>query len=216
MKIIIVGCGRTGAELAQDLSTRGHAVTVVDSDPTAFERLGSKFKGQTIVGVGFDREVLLRASIERADGLAAVSASDETNVVVARIAKAIFRVPKVVARVNEPRKAEIYRRLDLQTLSPVTLGVHRLAELLTFSQLDTIAPLGSGEVEIAEAEVPALLIGRTVNELTIPSEVEVVAISRGGKTFLPTLGTLLQKDDRLHLAVLVSSTDRLRRLLGID
>ncbi len=215
MKIIIVGCGRIGAGLAQNLCARGHAVTVIDNDPTAFEPLGPKFKGQTITGVGFDREVLLQAGIERADGLAAVSASDEANVVTARIAREVFRVPKVVARVYEPGKAEIYRRLGLQTISPITIGTHRLAELLTLSQLDTVTPLGTGEVEIAEAEVPPLLVGRTVNHLTIPNEVEVVAISRGGRTFIPTLGTLLQKDDRIHFAVLAASTDRLKSLLGM-
>src|SRR4030042_1184683 len=108
MRIIIIGCGRMGSGLAQTLSLRGHAVTVVDRDPQAFERLGPAFKGKTLTGIGFDRDVLLRAGIERADGLAAVTFSDEANVVAARLASNIFHVPRVVARLYDPRKAEIY------------------------------------------------------------------------------------------------------------
>lgn len=215
MRIIIIGCGRMGAGLAQTLNLRGHTVTVVDNDPTAFERLGPTFKGQTVVGVGFDREVLLKAGIERADGLAAVTASDEANVVAARLASRVFHVPRVVARLYDTRQAEIYRRLGLQTIAPITWGIHQLADLLCYSPLDTVLSLGSGEVDLVEAEIPPLLVGRTVNELTVPGEIQVVAISRGGTTFLPTLGTVFQDSDLVHLAVLAASADRLRALLGL-
>jgi trk system potassium uptake protein TrkA len=214
MRIIIIGCGHTGAGLARELSLAGHAVTVVDSNAAAFERLGPSFKGEMIMGVGFDRDVLLRAGIERADGLGAVTSSDETNVVTARVAREVFHVPKVVARVYDPRKAEIYRRLGLQTISPVSFGIQRLAELLTFSPVERVQSLGSGDVDIVEAEVSPLIAGRTVKDLTVPDEVRVVAITRSGKTFLPTMGTVFQEGDRLHLAVLATSADRLKALLG--
>jgi len=215
MKIMIIGCGRMGAGLAQTLNLGGHGVTVVDKDPTAFERLGPAFKGQTVVGIGFDRDVLLRAGIERADGLAAVTASDEANVVAARLASQVFRVPRVVARLYDPRKAEIYRRLGLQTISPITWGVHQIADLLSYSPLDVVLSLGSGEVDLVEVEIPLLLVGRTVNELTAPGEIQVVAISRGGMTFLPTRGTVFQAGDLIHLAVLAASADRLKALLAL-
>ena len=215
MRIIIIGCGRNGAGLAQHLSLRGHIVTVVDKDPVAFERLGAAFKGRTVVGDGFDRDVLHHAGIEKADGLAAVTSSDEVNVVAARLAREVFRVPRVVARVYDPRKAEIYQRLGVQTISPVALGTHRLAELLTFSQLDTVVSLGNGEVDIVEAEISPLLVGRTVKDLTVLGEVHTVAIRRSGKTFLPTLDTVFQEGDRVHLAVLAASVDRLKALLGL-
>src|SRR5512138_3897707 len=189
MRLIIIGCGRMGAGLAHTLSQHGHSVTVVDRDPQAFERLHSSFKGQTIAGVGFDRDVLLQAGIERADGLAAVTASDETNVVAARLARLMFRVPRVVARLYDPRKAEIYRRLGIQTISTTAWGTQRIAELLGYSQLDSIVSLGSGAVDIVELAVPHVLVGRPVSDVTISGEVQVVAISRGGTTFLPTLGT---------------------------
>lgn len=215
MKFIIVGCGRWGAGLAQILSQRSHTLAVVDNDPATFERLGASFKGQTVVGVGFDHDVLIQAGIERADGLAAVTVSDEVNVVTARLAKQVFRVPRVIARLYDPQKADIYRRLGLQTISTVKWGVNRIAELLCYSHLDVIASLGYGGVDIVEVEVPALLVGRTVNELTLPGEFQVIAISRDGKTFLPAAGTALREGDRLHLVMLAASADRLQSLLGL-
>ena len=119
MKSIIIGCGRVGAGLAQSLCQRSQSVTVVDQDATAFERLGTGFTGQTIVGTGFDRDVRLHAGIERADGLAAVTGRDETNVVLARLARQMFRVPRVIARLHDPRHAEVYRRLGIQTMTPL-------------------------------------------------------------------------------------------------
>jgi trk system potassium uptake protein TrkA len=215
MKILIIGCGRLGAGLAKTLELRRHAVTVVDKDPAAFGGLGA-FKGQTVEGSGIDREVLLRAGIERADGLAAVTASDEINVVAGRLAMQVFRVPRVVARLYDPRKAEIYRRLGLQTITPVAWGINRLAELLCHYRLDTINSLGSGEVDIVEAEAPPLLVGRTTGEVTVPGEIHVVAVSRGGRTFLPAPGAVFHKGDLVHLAVLGTSADRLKAILGLS
>jgi trk system potassium uptake protein TrkA len=189
-------------------------VTVVDQEATAFERLGPGFTGQTIVGTGFDRDVLLHAGIERADGLAAVTGRDETNVVLARLARQMFRVPRVIARLHDPRHAEVYRRLGIQTITPLTWGIQRLAELLCYAQLNTTLSLGSGEVDIVEVELPYLLVGRTVNELTLVGEIHVAAISREGHTFLPTLGTVLREGDLLHLVVLATSAARLTTLLG--
>ena len=215
MRIIIIGCGRVGAGLARNLTERGHAVVVVDKDPAAFESLGPAFTGQTVTGVGFDRDVLLRAGIERADGVAAVTKSHEVNAVTARLARQFFRVPHVVARLHEPRKAEIYRRLGIQIISPVAWGINRIAELVCHSRLDTILSLGDGEVDIVEAEIPPLLVGRTVHELTIPSELAVLAITRRGKSFIPTLGTTFQEGDLVHLTLLAAAADRLKTLLGI-
>jgi len=214
MKIIIIGCGRVGAGLAKNLVEGGHSVAVVDKDPLAFEQLGDKFKGQTILGIGFDREVLLKAGIERADGLAAVTASDEANVVAARIARDIFHVPRVVARLYDVRQAEIYKRLGLQTIAPTSWGINRIADLLLYSPLETVYSIRGGDVELVEAEIPPLLVGRTVRDLTVPAEIHVVSITRANKTFLPTLGTSFQAGDLLHLALITASADRLKELLG--
>jgi trk system potassium uptake protein TrkA len=214
MRILIIGCGGVGAGLAKTLVGRGHSVTVVDKDPLAFEKLGDHFKGQTIFGIGFDREVLLKAGIERADGVAAVTASDEANVVASRIARDIFQVPRVVARLYDVRQAEIYKRLGIQTIAPTAWGINRIADLLLYSPLEIVSSLGSGDVELVEAEVPQLLVGKTVRDLTVAGEIHVVAITRANKTFLPTLGTIFREEDLLHLAVLTTSTNRLKELLG--
>ena len=214
MKILIIGCGRLGSGLAKTLDRRGHSVAVIDRDPLAFERLGDRYKGKTIPGIGFDQEVLLQAGIERADGLAAVTASDEANVVAARIARDIFHVPNVVARLYDVRQAEIYNRLGLQTIAPTGWGITRIADLLLYSPLETVYSVGNGNVELVEVEAPLLLAGRTVRDLTVTGEIHVVSITRTNKTFLPTQGTLFQQGDLLHLAVLTTSANRLKELLG--
>lgn len=214
MRVIIIGCGRMGSGLAQTLTLRGHSVVVVDKDPAALERLGPAFKGRTVVGIGFDRDVLMQAGIARADGLAAVTSSDEANVVAARMASQVFRVPRVVARLYDPRKAEIYNRLGLQTINTTTWGINRIADLLCYSQFEPILSLG-GQVDIVEVQIPPLLVGRTANELTVPGEVMVVTVSRGGQTFLATLGTVFQEGDVVHLAVLSTASERLKALLAM-
>jgi trk system potassium uptake protein TrkA len=215
MKIIVIGCGGVGAGLAQALSKRAHQVTVVDINPDAFERLGSSFKGRTILGIGFDRDTLIQAGIERADGLAAVTSSDETNVVTAQVARHIFHVPRVVASLYDIRQAEIYKRLGIQTIAPTGWGINRIAELLAYSPLETVLSLGSGDVELVEAELPQLLVGKTVRDLILTGEIHVVSITRANKTFLPTLGTTFREGDLLHLAVLTTSANRLKELLGL-
>ncbi len=215
MKIIVAGCGRVGSGLARALSLRHHAVTVVDVNPDAFQRLGKHFPGRTVTGSAVDRETLASAGAEHADGVAAATGSDEVNVACARIALHAFHVPRVVARLHDPSKREEYLKHGIQTVTPVTSGIHRMADLLCYSHLDTVISLGSGEVDIVETEVPTLLVGRTVRELRVPGEIRVIAITREGRTFLPTDGTLFCKEDRLHIGLLGASSDRLRTLLGL-
>lgn len=215
MRFIIIGCGRMGEGLARALSQRGHTVTVLDKNRDAMEQLEHSLQGRTLVGSGFDRRVLVHAGIEHADGLAAVTNSDEANVVIARIARLVFQVPRVVARLYDPRKADVYRRLGVQIVAPISWAIHRLADLLSYSELDAILSLGGGEVEIVEVEVPPLLVGQKVSAIAVPGEVRVIALSRRGKAFLPSSETLLQKGDSAHIAVLTSSVERLRAILTL-
>jgi trk/ktr system potassium uptake protein len=215
MKVIIVGCGRVGAELALQLQQDGHEVTVVDKDPKAFYRLGPGFKGATVTGVGFDREVLLRAGVERADALAAFTAGDNTNVITARVARNVFRVPKVVARVYDPRRAEIYQRLGLQTVSSTAWGVSRAMQLLVHPELNIAVTLGDGDVEVVQLEVPPHWVGHMVNHVNVPGEISIVALTRQDKTSIPTLGTVFQDGDRVAVAVLVSARGRLEELMAL-
>lgn len=214
MKVIIVGCGKLGSGLAQDLVKKGHKVTVIDSDPEAFELLGKDFKGQTIVGIGFDKNILEKAQISSSDAIIACSKSDDANALIGRISRNIYKVPKVISRLYDPRRAEIYRSLGIQTISTTTWGVHQAAEMLSYNQLDSISTIGG--FEMIRVETPALLVGRTVNELTVIGEIQVVAIIRGNKTFMPTRGTAFQKHDVILIAVLATSIGRLKTLLGLE
>src|SRR3989304_5709274 len=157
MKVIIMGCGRVGEQISRIMVEEGHEVAVIDQDPEALARLGPKCKGHTVKGVGFDRKVLIDAGIEQADAFAATSSSDNANIIAARIARNVFHVPSVVARLYDPRRAEIYRRLGLVTISAVQWGASRIHELLTHAELDPVMSFGSGDVVLIEIEVPPQL-----------------------------------------------------------
>ena len=215
MHAIIMGCGRVGEQLARLLADEGHQVAVIDYDARALARLGPNFKGQLISGVGFDQEVLKKAGIEQADAFAAASSSDNANIIAARIAHNIFHVPRVVARLFDPQRAEIYRRLGMLTISSTTWGAERLREMLTSAELDPIISFGSGEVSLVNIELPPHLVGRMVKDLTISSEIIIIAISRQGAAFIPTLGSQFKEGDILHACILASALERFKNLLGL-
>ncbi len=216
MKVIIVGCGKLGSGLAKALVRKGNQVTIIDRDADAFELLGKNFQGETIVGMGYDRDILEQANISRADAVISCSKSDESNALIGKLARDVYHVPRVISRLYDPRRAEIYRSLGIQTLSTTTWGVQRAMEMLSYDKLDSVLTIGDSQVEIVRAETPALLVGRTVNELTVYGEIRVVAVSRNNKTFLPSQGTALHQDDVLYIAVLASSANRLKTLLGLN
>ena len=215
MKVIIMGCGRVGELLSRLMADEGHDVVVVDYDESALERLGPNFKGRKVVGIGFDRDVLLDAGIEQADAFAATSSSDSANIVAARIARNIFHVPKVVARLFDPRRAEIYRRLGLVTISSTAWGAERIHELLTHADLDPVMTFGNGEVSMVSIDAPPHLAGRMVGHIIVPGEIRVVAITREGQAFIPTRGTEFRGGDVIHLVVLSSAMERLETMLGM-
>ena len=215
MKVVIMGCGRVGSQLGRQLVEEGHDVAVIDPDSINLDRLGPDFKGKKIKGVGFDRDVLVQAGIEQADAFAATSPSDNANIIAARIARNIFHVPRVVVRQYDPRRAEIYRRLGLLTVSSSIWGAERIRELLTFVELEPLFTFGHGEVFLTAMEVPPQLVGRQVRDLTVSGEIMVTTIVRQGKAFLPISGTEFQAEDMLHLAILDSALNRLKTMLGM-
>jgi len=215
MRVIIMGCGTVGESLSHMLESSGHEVTVIDADPAALARLGAEFHGRKIQGIGFDREVLERAGIEQAEAFAATSPSDNVNIIAARIARNIFHVPRVVARLYDPRRAEIYRRLGLVTISMTTWGAERIHELLTHANMDPILSFGRGEVSLMALEIPPHLDGRQVKDLVVPGEIYVSVITRDGEAMLPSLGSELHSGDLVHLTVHHSAMDRLEALLGV-
>lgn len=215
MKVIVVGLGRMGLGLSLNLVKKGHQVTVIDSNPEAFKELGKNFPGTKVVGIGFDRDVLSKARIDQVDAVVSCTASDEANVVIARIAKNIYRVPHVVARLYDATKADIYRRIGIQTISTTVWGIERATELLAYHQLDNVYEVGNGNINLVRIEVPSLLVGHTVNEITVIGEIQAVSISRNNKTFIPTTGTTFEAEDILYIAVTTTSTRKLKSMLGL-
>ena len=216
MKTIIMGYGRIGAQVGKLLIEQNHDVTIIDHDADADGRLGPNFKGRIIRGLGFDHNVLIQAGIEEAEAFVAASHSDNANIVSARIARNIFHVPRVVARLFDPIRAEIYQRLGLTTISPNNWGAERILQVLTHSDLDVWDTFGRGEVSLVHLEVPPLLIGRTVNQLNVSGEVLVSSITRNEQAFIPIIGTVFQEGDLLNLVVLSSAMVRLEEMLGLE
>lgn len=216
MKIIIMGCGRVGSQVSQLLVKLGHKVTVIDHDTNAFARLGPDFKGRIVRGIGFDRNTLLEAGVETAEAFVTASSSDNANIIAARIARNIFHVPRVVARLYDPLRAEVYQRLGLTTISTTGWGAERIVEVITHTDLDTIHVFRDGGTSLIRVEIPARLRGYQVSQMNIPGEVVVVAITRNDQTFIPVSGTEFREDDVVYLAVIPSSMNRLEQLLGIE
>jgi len=213
MKFVIVGCGRVGSRTASQLSLAGHDVSVIDRDPNAFLRLSPNYRGQTFEGVGFDRDVLIRAGIERADGFASVTSGDNTNIVSARTARNVFRVPMVVTRIYDPRRAEIYRRLGILTISPTDWGATRITETLLHPGMTTLLTMGHGEVTLVEVIASEHLDGHRVDELNIPGEIIVCSLARDGRAVIPTAGTRFRLGDVLSIVVDTLSMGRLQQML---
>jgi trk system potassium uptake protein TrkA len=216
MRAIVMGCGRIGSQVCDMMSDRGHEVVVIDHDANAISRLSPRFKGRVVQGLGFDRDVLLRAGVEQADAFVACSSSDNANIVAARIARNIFRVPRVVARLYDPLRAEVYQRLGLTTISSTTWGAESIYQVLSHTDLDVMQTFGRGEVSLVLVETPQALVGKTVSLLTVPGEISVVAITRANEAFLPRSGTEIQDGDLLHLSVLSTSMGRLEEMLGLE
>jgi trk system potassium uptake protein TrkA len=216
MKIIVMGCGRVGSQVSQLLVSHGHEVTVIDHDTNAPARLGPDFRGRIVRGLGFDRNVLLEAGVETAEGFVAASSSDNANIVAARIARNIFRVPRVVARLYDPVRAEIYQRLGLTTISSTAWGAERIVEVVTHADLDVLHVFRDGGTTMVRVDAPARLNGHRVAQMNIPGEVLVTAITRNDQTFIPVSGTEFQEGDIIFLAVIPSAMVRLEELLGIE
>jgi trk system potassium uptake protein TrkA len=215
MKAIVAGCGRVGALLAGRLTGEGHEVAVIDRDPLARERLGKNFQGTFVKGVIFDQQAVKKAGIEQADAFIAVSSGDNSNIVAALLAREVFKVPKVVARIFEPRRAQIYRRLGIPTVSSVSWASHEILTLVMHAQLEREVSFGDGEVQLARVEIGHRLAGRTPGDLTIPGEIQVVAVIRSGRSFIPGSGTVFAERDLLEVAVATTALPKLKKMVAL-
>jgi trk system potassium uptake protein TrkA len=215
MQIVIMGCGRVGSQLANLLSMDGHKVNIIDLDPKSFNKLGKSFKGEKIVGFGYDKEVLIKAGIDNADAFASVTPGDNRNIIGALIAKREFRVPIVIARIYDPVRALVYNKLGITTISPTRWGANKIRELICYSGINTQLSLGNGEVEIIEVEVTPQIAGLRSDKINVPGEIMVMSITRLGRSFVPVVGTVIDEGDLLHIATAATSIPQLKRILGI-
>ncbi len=216
MQFIIVGCGRVGAELAYRMFKNGHQIVVVDSNRDAFNRLHPDFRGRTLEGEGLAENVLERAGIKEADGLAAVTNSDTLNAVVAHTARTVYNVPIVVARNYDPILRPVIEAFGLQMVSSTYWGAQRVVELLTNPTQKTVYSAGNGEVEIYEVMISKKWHGHTMGELLDSlKECYPVALTRAGRSSLPEADTVLQDGDVLNVSSTFGGIDALvSRLSG--
>lgn len=214
MYVIIVGCGRVGSELANLLQNEGHNVVIIDKSPKSFQRLGSKFNGVTLAGNGFDIELLKEAGVEKADAFCVVTNGDNTNIMAAQVAKKIFNVPKVIARIYDPTRAHIYKHLGLDVISGTILFAAMLRDKIIESHF-TGYLIETGELGVIEIPVKTDFIGKKVSEVNIPDEFLVATIVRKKDTIIPRQDTVLGKGDLMMGIVKISALSKVKKVFGI-
>ncbi len=201
MHIVIMGCGRVGSTLAHSLEGLGHSVAVIDQDADAFRRLGPDFAGLTVTGVGFDREVLISAGIERADAFAAVSSGDNSNIISARLARETFGVSRVVARIYDAKRAEVYERLGIPTVATVRWTADRMVRHLVPEGTQEVWRDPTSTIAIIELALHTDWVGHPVRTLEEATGTRVAYLMRFGVGALPTASTVFQDGDQVFLLV---------------
>jgi len=214
--VIVVGCGRVGSGLATDLAGEGHTVAIIDRNARAFRRLQADFTGERVVGSGFDRDDLERAGAVGADALAAVTSGDNTNILTVRIARETYLIPRVVARIYDPRRAEIYQRLGIPTVATVTWTIDQVRRrLLDVAADDWSDP--SGRLLLVDRTLPEVWCGRALAEIESPGTIGLVGVTRSGQPRLGGRELVGQEGDVLHVAVMRDALDQfVRRLEGAE
>ncbi len=196
-----MGCGRVGSTLARSLEDRNHTVSIIDSNPDAFRRLGPSFNGTKVTGIGFDQDVLDRAGIEKADAFCAVSSGDNSNIIAARVARETFGIQQVVARIYDPGRAEVYQRLGIDTVATVKWTADQV--------LRRILPAGdepdfrdpSGTIRLDQIRVDEIWVGQRTVRFQEQSGCRIAWIDRLGEGMLPTRDTVIQEGDLLHVVM---------------
>jgi trk system potassium uptake protein len=214
MRVIIMGCGRVGSELSLKLVEGGHDVTVIDKKATAFIKYPPGDKARQMVGLGFDRDVLEAAGIKEADAFVAVSSGDNSNIVSARVALEHFHVPKVIARIYDPRRAEIYERLNIPTVATTTWGIKQIQLMLFHDRQEVRESLGGGDLVRLRLPVPPHLVGKKVSDVNVDGKILVAGVSRGGGGFIPSADSTFQNGDYLAIIMAKDGMDLLDEIVA--
>lgn len=209
-----MGCGRVGSTLANELQNLGHTVAVIDQNRESFRRLGSHFDGLTITGVGFDRDTLLEAGIERAEAFAAVSNGDNSNIIAARVARETFGIQNVIARIYDPARAEIYQRLGIPTVATVLWTSDQVMRRLIPEGMHTEWQDASGAIHLAEVNAHETWYGEQLIRLEKATGARVAFVTRMGHGVLPTPDMVLQEGDVLHLLIDHANDTKVQHVLA--
>ncbi len=201
MRYLIVGCGRVGSTLAKLLVADKHDVVVVDENPAAFKRLGNRFAGQVEVGTGIDYDVLKRAGAERADGFVAVTDGDNRNVMAALIAQKMFRIPKIVCRIYDPPRGQLYRELGVETFSPTTIGAQVIRDRLADNAYVSRPAFDFGRLSSLVATVSRAQAGKRVGDVEVDGMVRIAAIRRLGSVSVAAPNDVLTEGDEINAIV---------------
>ena len=205
MHIVIMGCGRVGAALAQSLVRLEHSVAIIDQDKLAFRRLGDNFAARQVVGMGFDRDTLVSAGIEQADAFAAVSSGDNSNIIAARVARETFGVTRVIARIYDPKRAEVYERLGIPTVATVPWTSSRLLKGLLGETIAEAWRDPTGSVALLHVSPDEGWVGRSVGDFEAAIGGRVAIVTRFGAGQVPTEETIVQSGDARHVLADVSA-----------
>ena len=196
-----MGCGRVGSTLARSLEDRNHTVSVIDSEPDAFRRLGPSFNGTKVTGYGFDQAVLTEAGIARADAFAAVSSGDNSNIIAARVARESFGIQQVVARIYDPGRAEVYQRLGITTVATVKWTADQVLRRILPAGAEPTFRDPSGTIRLDQVAAPSPWVGHRTVHFQEQSSSRIAWIDRLGEGMLPTRESVLQEGDMLHLVM---------------
>lgn len=209
MRVVVMGCGRVGSSLADGLSRIGHDVAVIDRDSAAFNRLSPEFAGERVLGQGFDRDVLLRAGVEEADAFAAVSSGDNSNIIAARLARETFGVQRVVARIYDAKRAEVYERLGIPTVATVRWTADQMLRKLLPENTEPLWRDATGKIVLSQVAVCPDWIGEPVKLVEASAGTRIVFIDRLGEAIVPQAGTVLQQGDVVHIIAQETELDRI-------
>ena len=212
MHIVIMGCGRVGSTLAHSLEDRGHQVAVIDQNPESFRRLRSEFRGVTVTGVGFEQRVLVEAGIERADAFAAVSSGDNSNIISARLARETYGVQRVVARIYDQKRAEVYERLGIPTVATVRWTADRMLRALCPDGNIEVWRDPTSTVALIEVAVHPAWVGHRLRALEEGTGARVAYLNRFGVGLLPTESTVVQDGDQVFMLVTDDMTDQVTKV----
>jgi trk system potassium uptake protein len=210
MKVLVIGCGRVGADVAYRLYKRNNDIAIIDIDDSSFNSLPPDFQGRFYEGDAMAQDVLHRAGIENCDSVIVATNSDSINLVVGHAARSFYKVPNVIARNYDARNRALFEAFNLQCISATSWAAQRLEELVYHHEIRTVFSAGNGEVELYEVNVPQAWSGEKLEHLAACPDCVFVALTRSGTAFIPSLDTTLQIGDVLHLSATMDGIEALR------